>query len=880
MTSSHLQTLSSVHSVPMCLIPSGFPLRSLQELCNESNLQTDMLVSSIACHERLGKAIKASLGFISPRSSRALPAKTLQQMMSSRAQETNYDVLLSPYSKMFTSDARRDPSTHSDVRKQSPMKQFYSMKRTPVKKPGPVIRLDAQNAVAGEENPVFNLNVTHTTGPCNAQDVSYAGAEATLSSDLPCQDASMEKNGNEASDEISQNELTEDTASSTVRKPPSSRVQKSNVSAADAMLTELDRCRILNSPPVHIQRKQVSKEKKADVAVSGSDANTRNPKPVVVLFDWVVDSLPDGGMCVDGWRKDSIDGRWHSSVIVKHLGCNLVETLSGQIYELKGGADLESMKQAGYPSDFIQKFKAGFPADWKTLSIFFKEESQNKKAKNAQKRTVSATRSKSIRQSAKTLDSSSSRKEELNARCRRGNVRSLLEPGSQLQSPEPANCGEPDLSPGIENTTYTLSDRSSRQVSLQSPAEDKKAEESSPSLQSSHSCSGKVSRSGRTIKPVLKFWCGERLVTNNNLEVTIQEGSVNQLYQDPVESLRSRFQSKANNTTRTPAKAPTKVKSKIGPESESESSASARDSRSDSVAKKCKRNLPQVMVTPLTKPLLMAKCRSYNLRYQSSERSNSESVDLLTSASPSHSPKHTGVRKTARRACKRQLGVFSSSDESVTNASSSSEEFLMDTEAVATRSHGKSKNKTMAVKRHLQKPARLSVRGTRYNIGRLAKAEDRRLGKKSGQVDKGQKSSYSRRPCRNTASSGDPSDSEYFSGGRSSPRPRYSSGEQEPSCSWHSTDRKWTKQEIQRLYKAVATLDKKGKRSWVEVAKSVQTRTATACRTYYTQQDRTDRKEEQPKNKQNKKARKPETRKRHTKSFPFGVEGRSHISAD
>ncbi|XP_053331409.1 mis18-binding protein 1 [Spea bombifrons] len=387
--------------------------------------------------------------------------------------------------------------------------------------------------------------------------------------------------GNEADDELSQNSQTNvsqrETLTPEVARPSSSTqllengdppVEKRTLEEGEPSLISdtkkflqkmasvpyMELCDILlTSPKVHIPRKQTSKEIKApaDLVSETKPGDAKREAKGVTLTDWVLKFISDSGLCVEGKRPDMAGIYWHSSAIVERLQHNQVKTLSGQLYELKGKPDLAAMRLAGFPPGFIQKFKSGFPVDWKThVDQFFqgmgrtrRQATQNVEPKS--KKDLSRKNLKPVQQEKSSQKSSSPESPGNKRKRERNGLMRELE--SLKESSKPIAGGSSLDAEEIDNLTYDVSpkERASRSnpPTQKRPNNASKTETDSPALQSPL-FSTTVSRSGRTIKPVLKYWCGERLVVDKEFDVRI-EGCESQL-QTPQLRRSSRSQCQTN----------------------------------------------------------------------------------------------------------------------------------------------------------------------------------------------------------------------------------------------------------------------------------------------------------------------------------------------
>ncbi|XP_041427817.1 MIS18 binding protein 1 a isoform X3 [Xenopus laevis] len=149
-----------------------------------------------------------------------------------------------------------------------------------------------------------------------------------------------------------------------------------------------------------------------------------------------------------------------------------------------------------------------------------------------------------------------------------------------------------------------------------------------------------VSRSGRLIKPVLKYWCGERVVTDRNLNFVIDEGSTNYLEAEtslvkrksetkckepltPKELGKNSLRlNKSNLNMEQQQRSETQLKKTIWKEkacSESPNPSQTEESDTEERPRKAQKS-PVVLLTPIhSKSQLREKCVKHNVHYESFE---------------------------------------------------------------------------------------------------------------------------------------------------------------------------------------------------------------------------------------------------------------------
>ncbi|CAH2327831.1 Hypothetical predicted protein [Pelobates cultripes] len=581
---------SSFTSVPLAVIPpnSMISLKALKKLWNKGSLQPDSLASPKpqvvqstlkygwtgapdcpnlkvikprACHRKYMSVITNQKSreidsIFSPEKSNVSesPAKAFQKMKElitqdkmqktktniSNVANNKLDMLLTPVSKNCDYNANKGVKCYNkNYAQELTVCDGFCVRENP--------SLDESSTPPIDR--IFSQTL-HTSGQHNV--VSGCGSRIVESSNFASTDT-----GNESDDEMSENSgaLNKETVTPGICKASSSRNLQNGTFGKDScvenrpsthsgvkterLLKDMNLCDVLlSSPKVHIPKKQ--KAKKAEVH---TEKPTRNHKEVT-LHEWVVKPVGTSDVCVEGKRTDMEDVYWHSSAIVERVNSYKVKTLSGQIYKLKGGPDLDAMKLAGFNTDFIQKFKFGFPVNWKTvMDQFFMRTNCQVKSKH---KVQLAKIYKPVLKRPSTFDSNSPKAMDIQENISRKNkpCKSLLkklELMTKISQTDQQSPGDADV---MENQTNVFSqrDKSKRNSHRQNSYTDEQKHEESTPMSQSPFCKLKVSRSGRVLKPVLKYWCGERLAMNKDFNITFQEGCSNEL--DTFSNLKSRTSSR------------------------------------------------------------------------------------------------------------------------------------------------------------------------------------------------------------------------------------------------------------------------------------------------------------------------------------------------
>lgn len=179
------------------------------------------------------------------------------------------------------------------------------------------------------------------------------------------------------------------------------------------------------------------------------------------------------GIIVEGRRSEDPHGEiWHSTAIVLRIDARCVQTKSGSQYKLIGPMNDKLTLQYGFSPKFVKSFKNGFPVNWNFLvADHFNSqsslESEDEKESERHPKNKKITDSKEVKHLTLTATPAESRPK------RKRNSEALQTP---------------------ENTQLP------REVEL------------------------KTTRSGRTVKPPLAWWRGQRIVTDCHYNVEIDPG--------------------------------------------------------------------------------------------------------------------------------------------------------------------------------------------------------------------------------------------------------------------------------------------------------------------------------------------------------------------
>ncbi|XP_030308369.1 mis18-binding protein 1 [Calypte anna] len=245
---------------------------------------------------------------------------------------------------------------------------------------------------------------------------------------------------------------------------------------------------IMFSPPkIHIPRKQKPKESSnvpLDKRPTDQGAGKADKEKHICLTSWRIKVMDDNtAIYVEGKRKDRNNQPWHSTAITERLAYNQVKTASGNTYLLQGNMDTAAMRKEGFPYRFIKRFTYGFSRKWKEYVEAFLEEKRRKEEKQR---------------------ISEDENEDSNTMVDTDVLKTTKDSARNVKKPE------------TRNTTYEVSPRNDENA-YTTPKH------------SSVLGNGVYTRSGRHVRPPLSFWCGEREVVDQDLNVTIEQGGTDYL---------------------------------------------------------------------------------------------------------------------------------------------------------------------------------------------------------------------------------------------------------------------------------------------------------------------------------------------------------------
>ncbi|CAG9531725.1 unnamed protein product [Cercopithifilaria johnstoni] len=89
------------------------------------------------------------------------------------------------------------------------------------------------------------------------------------------------------------------------------------------------------------------------------------------IFKFIRNEKDEFAVCVEGYRKKDVGERelenWRSTAIKERYNSLTLLTVSGSKYVLHGVLDQDSAYGLGYPTTLIERFKDGFPYEWREL---------------------------------------------------------------------------------------------------------------------------------------------------------------------------------------------------------------------------------------------------------------------------------------------------------------------------------------------------------------------------------------------------------------------------------------------------------------------------------------------------------------------------------
>ncbi|XP_072424547.1 mis18-binding protein 1 isoform X2 [Chiloscyllium punctatum] len=239
---------------------------------------------------------------------------------------------------------------------------------------------------------------------------------------------------------------------------------------------------LLTSPKINIPRRRGPEV----VESTPEDTNGLESKMEkrITLTKWIIQQIKGSNeICVEG-KRDTDGIYWHSNVIAERIKQTEVKSITGSIYVLKGPLDYVAMKNQGFSNSILKHFFLGFPLHWKEyIEEFFKRRekgchSKTRESKDARFQKLPSVKSRNLQDNA-------------------------VLPHDKAKIPLSAKKKRMRESK-IDNEITVSTETSMQRCTL-------------------------TSRSGRCIKAPLEYWRGQRLVIDNTLNVTINEGGTDYL---------------------------------------------------------------------------------------------------------------------------------------------------------------------------------------------------------------------------------------------------------------------------------------------------------------------------------------------------------------
>uniref|UniRef100_A0A8C3RAN6 Myb-like domain-containing protein n=1 Tax=Cyanoderma ruficeps TaxID=181631 RepID=A0A8C3RAN6_9PASS len=247
-------------------------------------------------------------------------------------------------------------------------------------------------------------------------------------------------------------------------------------------------CSIMLSSPLKFPRKQkLAGDPKVplDKPPAEQPAGKAHKEPTICLSSWRIKVLPGNTeICVEGKRKDMRQQLWHSSAVTERLAHTQLRTSSGTVYQLQGKIDSAAMRSEGFPHRLIKRFTFGFSTRWRDYLEEFLQE-RRRKEQNQDSGVEESEESDSV-----------------------GGTDVVETAGGSASHAE---------KPALRNSTYEVSPGNEENIFI------------TPKHSSGNDSSRVYTRSGRLVKPPLNFWCGQRELVDQNLNVTIENGGVDYL---------------------------------------------------------------------------------------------------------------------------------------------------------------------------------------------------------------------------------------------------------------------------------------------------------------------------------------------------------------
>ncbi|XP_072895720.1 mis18-binding protein 1 isoform X1 [Hemitrygon akajei] len=244
---------------------------------------------------------------------------------------------------------------------------------------------------------------------------------------------------------------------------------------------------LLRSPKIRIPRKGAEVELGKSKPNIANSPKSKEKKKKITLTKWIIQQIKTSSeICVEG-QRDEDGAYWHSNVIVERISQTEVKSITGSVYVLKGPMDYIAMKNQGFSDSSLKHFFHGFPLNWEDRIEQLLESRREKPKDPVIKKTKNAR---------------------------------IPKLSSMLKSPD------------IISTSETASTRQ-KLTNMRMPKEKHKKTNYETDLKISMEVSIQrgllTSRSGRCIKAPMEYWRGQRLVTDNDLNVTVIEGGTNYL---------------------------------------------------------------------------------------------------------------------------------------------------------------------------------------------------------------------------------------------------------------------------------------------------------------------------------------------------------------
>lgn len=153
-------------------------------------------------------------------------------------------------------------------------------------------------------------------------------------------------------------------------------------------------CTEFDSDQSKVMRQSSSHQAESQIVV-----NALNPqhdavdKKIVELERWTIQLLPNKKLCLEGHQKGDGGETFHrSGPVSKRLDSDLIQTVSGQLYQLSGRFRRQSFRETGLLKKVLYHFHNGFPDNWEELLHNALSENPSSNSSSKDRKTRKKTR--------------------------------------------------------------------------------------------------------------------------------------------------------------------------------------------------------------------------------------------------------------------------------------------------------------------------------------------------------------------------------------------------------------------------------------------------------------------------------------------------------